>query len=105
MESYRVGGTTDLSKWDFEELPGGWEWIVYEYSYDCYRGEGYAVCKCGDNLLIYCLSHCSCYGPLGEPSQSKVLVKDWFSHDIHATPDLSRAIIEKINELLGARLS
>ena len=22
MESYRVGGTTDLSKWDFEELPG-----------------------------------------------------------------------------------
>ena len=50
MQAYRVGGTTDLSEWDFEELPGNWEWIVYEYSYDCYGAERYAVCKSGDSL-------------------------------------------------------
>lgn len=101
MQVYQVGETA-LSEWDIEDLPSGCEWIVHDYEYSDYSGGGYAVCKCGDELLIYNLGHCSCYGPLDDPHEGKVLVRDWFSTDIHSMPELSRALVEKVNELLGA---
>jgi hypothetical protein len=101
MQSYQVG-QTEFSQWDAENLPSDAEWVAYDYEYSDYCGSGYAVCKCGNELLIYNLGHCSCYGPLEAPPQAKLSATDWFSTDIHTMPELSRVLIEKVNELLGA---
>ena len=99
MEKYKVG-QSELHQYDFDELPLGYEWIVYDYEREPYEGGGYLVAKLGIELFVYNLGHCSCYGPLDKPFAQKLTVSDWLSPDIHNCGHLPASIANKVQELL-----
>ena len=69
MRIYNVGHE-ELDEYDLEYLDKkAYEYLIYNYHYECYEGEGAAVLKDNNGKFILIdLGHCSCYGPLEERS-------------------------------------
>ena len=67
MKIYNVGHE-ELDDDDFEYLDKeAYEYLIYNYHYKNYEGEGAAVLKDSDGKsMLVGLGHCSCYGPLEE---------------------------------------
>lgn len=81
-----------------------YKWMVIDYWEGDYEGGGYAVglTKDGQELHEYCLSHCSCYGPLDDPPDV-IDVKRYTdtSNDVLGLLMCGNAVEDKIRELLG----
>lgn len=112
MEVYQVGKTA-LDEYDFDELnKEDYLWIVYNYHYEDWEGNGVAILLRKDGqLLKKNLSHCSCYGPMDtstwddcpiqfEPiTLEEILsVKECIFDD-----DFSDALKEKVKELMNVK--
>lgn len=79
-------------------------WLVYDYEYGYYEGNGtaYALRKDG-KLFEFSLSHCSCYGPEDDfPNNGdEVSIKSVLKPIESAIDERSNPIVDKLRELLG----
>ncbi len=91
-----------------EELPeletDDYEWLVYEYNYGSYEGDGEAVKMDENGVLWYLnLGHCSCYGPGENGDWEKVKPENYLDGCVTSSPSQCDAVDEKVRELLLER--
>ena len=95
MEKYSVGK---------DEIDWGWhhiqdvDWFVYWYENGYYEGNGFAVAKRGNELELYNLGHCSCYGPLENNPFDKISIERFLEGRV--TDNIPEEVSTKVLELL-----
>lgn len=90
----------ELYDWDWRSLEKDYVWVVYHYENYGYEGEGELVGFDGENLDIYQLGHCSCYGPLD--SSPETISKDKYLNSTNALDTDTRYgnVREKVLKLI-----
>lgn len=84
MKIYAVEGCAGLGDYDYDQLPPGVEWLAYWYEDGDYCGGGLAAAFRAGRLLMWDMSHCSCYGPSDSFRDAHgIAVADINTDDIH----------------------
>lgn len=77
-------------------------WLVYDYWYGSYEGDGEAVKMNKDGTLwALNLSHCSCYGPGENGNWEKISPESYLDECVTSSPSNCRGVDEKVRELLS----